>query len=104
MYAIVRKQTFDAAKLAEASEALAEFEAAHSDQPGYAGYVVVDIGEGRQISVTLWETHQDAEAGRAALGPRVRRLLDPLITNPSELLGVGDVVAGDLDRKTGGSS
>ncbi len=99
MYAIVRRQPFDAAKLAEASEALAEFDNAHAAQPGYAGYLVVDIGEGRHLTVTLWETQQHAAAGRAALGPRVQALLEPLLTSPSEFLGAGEVVAGDLVRK-----
>lgn len=101
MYAILRKQPFDAAKLGEAGEALAEFETAHADQPGYAGFLAVDIGEGRQVTVTLWETQQNAAAGRAELGPRVQRLLEPLLTGPSELLGVGEVVAGDLTQRTG---
>lgn len=100
MYAIVRKQPFDATKLAEASEALAEFETAHAAQPGYAGYIVVDIGDG-YLMVTLWETPQHAAAGRAALGPLVQRRLEPLMTGPSELQGVGEVVAGDLTRETG---
>lgn len=98
MYAIVRKQPFDATKLAEASEALGEFETAHAAQPGYAGYLAVDIGEGQRLTVTLWETQRHAAGGRAELGPRVQRLLEPLLTGPSELLGVGEVVAGDLIR------
>jgi hypothetical protein len=42
MYAIVREVQFDPAKLTEAGEQLAEFQALHAEQPGYLGTVVVE--------------------------------------------------------------
>lgn len=99
MYAIVREQRFDPGRLAEAKEALDEFEAMHAEHPGYAGFVAVDVGDARQITITLWESKEHAEAGRVALGPRVQHRLEPLLTEPSALLGVGEVAAGDLIRR-----
>jgi heme-degrading monooxygenase HmoA len=32
------------------------------DQPGFIRYGVADIGDNRVMSITLWETHEQAEA------------------------------------------
>jgi hypothetical protein len=37
MYAIIRKNTYDPGQLAQAGPALAQFQALHAAQPGYAG-------------------------------------------------------------------
>ncbi|HEX5505306.1 MAG TPA: hypothetical protein VFW96_21995 [Thermomicrobiales bacterium] len=96
MYAIVRESTYDVAKLAQAGAQLAEFQNLHAARPGYRGNVVVDAGEGRRLTVTLWETEDQAAAARAALEPKIRRLLGPLQAGPSRVIGVGGVVATDL--------
>ena len=96
MYAIIRKNTYDPGKLAQAGPALAEFQALHAAQPGYAGSIDVDTGQGQRIIVNLWQTQQDARAGMTALIPHVQRLLGPLMAGPSQLLGVGEVAATDL--------
>ena len=74
-----------------------EFQQAHADRSGYKGTVIADMGEGRYLSITLWETEENMHAARVSLGPVVQRLLDPLMTMPSRLLGTGRVVANDLD-------
>jgi heme-degrading monooxygenase HmoA len=97
MFAIVREVQFDPASLAEAGEQLAEFQALHATQPGYVGTVVVeDEGTGRWVTVTLWQTKEDADAGRSALGPVAGRLVDRAATSPSQLIGTGRVVMTDL--------
>lgn len=95
MYAILRQYTYDPAKLSEADEALAAVQGLHQAQPGYAGSIVVDDGQ-RFTAVNLWQTEHDAAAGRGAIGAQVRRLLEPVMTTPSQLLGAGEVVASDL--------
>jgi hypothetical protein len=50
-------------------------------------------------SSNLWETEQDAKAGQAVLVPHVQRLLEPLMTGPSQLIGAGEVAATDLARQ-----
>jgi hypothetical protein len=98
MYAILRRNSYDAAKLGQAEQAIDEFQALHAAQPGYAGSIVVDIGDGQRFAVNLWETEQDAAAGQSALVPHLQRLLEPLMAGPSELVGVGRVVAIDRAR------
>jgi len=99
MYAIIRKNTYDPAKLAHAGPALAEFQALHAAQPGYAGSIDIDAGEGQRIVVNLWQTEQDARAGLAVLVPHLQRLLEPLMAGPSQLVGFGEVAASDLTRR-----
>ena len=99
MYAIIRKNTYDPGKLAQAGPALAEFQALHAAQPGYAGSIDVDAGDGQRVIVNLWQTEQDARAGLEALVPHLQRLLEPLMTGPSQLVGFGEVAASDLTRQ-----
>ncbi len=99
MYAIIRKNTYHPGELAQAGSALGEFQALHAAQPGYAGSIDIDIGQGQRVIVNLWQTEQDARAGQAVLVPHVRRLIEPLMAAPSQLLGSGEVAATDLTRR-----
>jgi hypothetical protein len=96
MYAIVRKNTYNPARLAQAGHALEEFQALHAAQPGYAGSIDIDAGRGQRIIVNLWQTEQDARAGQTVLAPQVQRLLEPLMAGPSQLIGSGEVATSDL--------
>ena len=98
MYAIVRDTTYDPTRLAQGSEELAEFQALHARQPGYQGSMMVDAGNGRWLTVNLWESEEHATAARSALVPEVRRLLEPVMAAPSQVIGVGPVVASDLTK------
>ncbi len=98
MYAILRHNTYDTGKLAEAEPALAEFQALHATQPGYVGSIVVEAGGGQRLTVNLWETERDANAGQAVLVPHVQRLLEPLMAAPSRFVGAGEVVTSDITR------
>lgn len=96
MYAIIRKNTYDPGKLAQAGPALAEFQALHAAQPGYIGSIDVDTGQGQRIIVNLWHTERHARAGMTVLVPQVQRLLGPLMIGLSQLIGSGEVAASDL--------
>ena len=96
MQAVLRVNTFDPDKLAESSGQLEEFDEIHRAQDGYLGGVTVDLGEGRRFVLNLWASDENRQAGLRALGPEVERLVNPLLTKPSELIGVGPVVACDL--------
>ena len=98
MYAIIRKNAYDPAKLAHARPALAEFQDLHAAQPGYAGTIDVDAGDGQRFIVNLWQTEQDARAGMTVLVPHLQRLLEPLMAAPSELVGAGEIAGSDLTR------
>ena len=95
MHAIVRSNTYDPARLTQVRDHLDEFQAAHARQPGYRGTIVVDAGNGRWLTVNLWETEEHATAALPAMAPVVQRLLGPL-TVASEVLGAGSVVLTDL--------
>lgn len=97
MHAVVRLNTHDQDKLAAAD--LSEFDAAHAAQRGYRGSLVVELEPGRRLVVNLWENEESSAAARAALGPEVGQLLDPLMTRPSELLGAGPVISAHLPHE-----
>lgn len=97
MQAVVRRAHYEPAALAASAETMAEFERVHAAQPGFAGNIVVDLGDGERLLVTLWEDEGAATAARTTLGPRVQELLGPLENMPSELVGAGPVVRSDLE-------
>jgi hypothetical protein len=98
VYAIVRDTTYDATKRAQGRDSLAEFQALHARQPGYQGTITVDTGNGRWLTINLWETEEHAATALPAMVPEVRRLLEPMIAGPSQLIGAGPVVLTDLTR------
>ena len=97
MRAVMRVNTFDEDKLGAASEQLDEFDRIHAEQRGFVGNVTVDLGAGRRFVLNLWESAADQQAGLQALGPLVERLVNPLLAEPSELIGDGDVIGFDID-------
>ena len=96
MYAVVRDTTYDLDKLAQGRERLEEFQAMHARQPGYRGAIVVDAGNGRWLTVNLWETQEHSSVALPALVPEVQRLLEPMMAGPSQLIGSGPVLLSDL--------
>jgi len=97
MYAVVRLNSFDPVKLAD-STSLEEFDQIHRAQPGYVGTVVVDLQAGRRLALNLWESEEHSAAALSVVGPEVGRLLEPLMSQPSELVGAGTVLSTDLVR------
>ena len=95
MFAIVRLNSFDQIKLA-ASPALEQFDQIHRTQPGYVGTIVVDLQAGRRLMLNLWESEEYSAAALSVLGPEVGRLLEPLMSHPSELVSAGPVISTDL--------
>jgi hypothetical protein len=95
MYAIVRLNSFDPIKL-DASPALEQFDQIHRNQPGYVGTMVVDLHAGRRLVLNLWESEEHSAAALSVVGPEVGRLLEPLMSHPSELIGAGTVISTDL--------
>jgi heme-degrading monooxygenase HmoA len=96
MYAVFRETQYGPGRDVVSTPEYQEFNAVHAEQPGYRGTVVADVGEGRLLTVTLWETAEAMAAAREALGPVVARALDPMMTTPAVLLGTGQVVVNDL--------
>ncbi|MFD4422000.1 hypothetical protein ACFWN7_10925 [Agromyces sp. NPDC058484] len=94
MYAVVRLNTWDVAKRAAAADDVAEFDRIHAEQPGFIGSLVVDVGTGRNAIVNLWVSEEDATEALPVVGPAVGRLLQPLMAEPSQLIGTGEVIQG----------
>lgn len=96
LHAIVRETRYDPAAVEAGRAALDEFQEIHEGQPGYRGTLVVDTGDGRWLTVNLWESAEQARAALPEMSPVVEELLEPMMTEPSELLGQGPVVLTDL--------
>ena len=95
MQAVLRVNSFDPDKLAAGQQQLDEFNKIHAAQRGFLGSLTVDLGEGRHFVLNLWDTEEHRISGLDALGPAVERLLKPLLAKPSDLVGVGPVIASD---------
>ena len=98
MYSVVRENFYDSGKLSRADKEMREFQSIHAAQPDYRGNIVVDLGGGHRLIVTLWESESTAYAAREALEPDIQRLLVPLMTKPSHLFGTRHVVVNDVSR------
>ncbi len=96
MYAVLRLNSFDPDKLAQSADQLEEFDRIHASQPGFAGSIAVDLGSGRRFIVNLWQSEDASKAAFERLMPEVDRLLTPLLSEPSDFIGAGPVIAQDL--------
>lgn len=103
MYAVVRDTTYPVdMPLADRPEFRA-FQDVHSAQPGYRGTLVTHIGNGRYITVTLWEKPEHLRAAREAIGPAVEKLIAPIMSAPAQLIGTGEVVYSDIKMDGSGA-
>lgn len=96
MLAVIRETTYPLdAPLAERPE-FKTFQDRHANLPGYLGTIVTHLGNGRHITVTLWDTADHMNSARDAIGPDVRTLIEPIMTAPAKLIGTGEVVYADI--------
>lgn len=96
MHAVIRETSYASDKPIYETDEFQQFQNEHARLRGYLGTVVVDVGGGRFVTLTLWQTAEDKDAAREVMGPVVQRFLEPLMTSPAKLLGTGSVVANDL--------
>lgn len=96
MYAVVRDNQYDPAKLAQGQAQLDEFQALHDRQPGALGTLIVDAGNDRWITINLWESQEQAMAALPGLVPEVQRLIEPLLAASSQLITAGPVTVNTL--------
>jgi len=101
VHAVLRINSFDEAKLADAQEDMREFDRLHAAQPGFLGNITVDLGGGRRFVLNVWRSAEDAQAGLSVLGPEVARLIEPLMSSPSEFLGTGTIISSDFVPASG---
>lgn len=93
MYAVIRVNSLDPVKVAEAAAELRWLDELHGEQPGFLGSIVVDLDGDRQVIVNVWQSEEHSRAGLALLAPWASRLLTPLMTEPSQLIGAGAATA-----------
>ena len=96
MYAVVRESHYDPQKLSQGQAQMDEFWALRDRQPGYAGNVTVDAGNGRTLTVTLYESEEQQQAARTVLQPEAERLMAPMYTAPMQVIAQGPVLRSDL--------
>lgn len=89
MYAVIRVDSLDPVKVSEATGELRWFEELRAEQPGFLGSIVIGLDGNRRVVVDLWESEECSRAGLALLGAWDARLLAPLRTEPSQLIGAG---------------
>jgi Antibiotic biosynthesis monooxygenase len=100
MYAILRVNAFDPERLAASADKLQEFDRIHSAQPGFLGTVSVDLEDGRRFLMNIWESAEHARRALPVLAPAVDRLVNPLLSSPSVLVGTGPVVSWPFEGAT----
>jgi hypothetical protein len=64
--------------------------------PGFVSHTLIDIGDNTVMSVTIFETREQAEAGNTAVRELVQQILSQVIPNPATIV-LGKVMA-HLDR------
>ncbi len=97
MYAVFRETYYPLDMKIQETEAFKDFQDKHAKQPGYIGTIVTNVDEGRHLTITLWETKEDMDNARKAIGQVVTELLNPIMTSPAKLLGTGPIVVNDLN-------
>lgn len=96
MYAVIRETTYPVDMALPDRPEFTAFQDAHAALPGYRGTLVTHLGNGRYVTVTLWDTAEHMAAARSAIGPAVKNLIEPLMTRPTRLLGTGEVAYSDI--------
>jgi hypothetical protein len=93
MYALVREATLRPGAQESYLAARPAFDAFHAQCAGYQGGVVFDAGEGRLITVAVWESEQSYQAAAPAIRAQAERLINPFLQAASRAMYQGTVVA-----------
>jgi hypothetical protein len=93
---VIRETTYPADKPLGHRPEFKAFQDAHAARPGYLGSIVTHLGNGRYVTMTLWDMAEHMDAARDAIGPAVKKLIEPIMTAPSKLLGTGEVAYADI--------
>jgi heme-degrading monooxygenase HmoA len=67
------------------------------DSPGFVFYSLTDVGDGRFVSVSTWETREQAEAASTKTAQWVRENLAGSVSLQEELIGEMTTIAA-VDR------
>ena len=98
MYAVIRESTIRPGAQDQLNAGRNEFAALRAQQQGYKGSVVIDAGNGRMLTISLWESEQSEQAARATLQPEAERLMTPHLTASPRVTAQGQVVSNELTQ------
>ncbi len=62
------------------------------NEPGFVELSIVQVGEGEGVSISFFETEEDAENGNRKSLEWAREQLFPLALGPAEVMGVGEIL------------
>ena len=61
-------------------------------EPGFVELYVVQVGESERVSISIFQTRQDAEEGNNKSLEWAKEQIFPLALGPAEILGVGEIL------------
>jgi len=61
-------------------------------EPGFVELYVVQVGESERVSISIFQTRQDAEEGNNKSLEWAKEQIFPLAPGPAEILGVGEIL------------
>ena len=59
--------------------------------PGFVEFVLVQVGEDMGVSITIFETQEQAEEANRRAADWIKQNIAPLVAGPAEILAVGEV-------------
>jgi hypothetical protein len=97
MYVVVREVILDNEDQYNAAHR--EFASILAQTPGLRGTISLDAGEGRHVSIALWDSAAAAQTAGPHLGPHYERLLAPHTASPGRVVYEGPVVTETLTTR-----
>jgi heme-degrading monooxygenase HmoA len=93
MYVIMRRIKIQPHLMEEARQRTEQFFLQSlSKEPGFLEFYSVQVGESEFVSISLFETKEEAEEGNRRALEWAREALFPLAEGPAEIVGVGAVL------------
>jgi hypothetical protein len=92
MYATVRETFYDPRQLGGGRAQLEAFAAVRARLPGFVGSLAVAAGDGRVVTLVLWESEARASAALALLAPEARRVFGATRAPPARVIAQGPVL------------
>lgn len=59
--------------------------------PGFVEFDLVQVGEDMGVSITIFETQEQAEEANRRAAGWVKQNMAPLVAGPAEIVGVGEL-------------
>ena len=93
MYAIMRRIKIQPRFMEEAVQKTEQFFVKPlRNEPGFLEFYSVQVGESEFVSISLFETKEEAEEGNRRALEWAREQLFPLAEAPAEMVGVGPIL------------